>query len=111
MTPPRTIITSFTPPSILSLNLSRASCFVTFPLLIIPVAEFYFFYSTVKMALETLKLEHLPSEHEILLGFYRNVQNASFLHQQLLARNSQFEYAFIDASVVRTEGPSPLLRS
>jgi hypothetical protein len=52
------------------------------------------------MSLETLPLEHLPETHKAHLAFFRNVQNASFLHEQLLARNSAFEYAFIDASVV-----------
>lgn len=52
------------------------------------------------MSLETLTLEHLPDTHRVYLAFYRDVQNAAFLHEQLLARNSDFEYAFIDASVV-----------
>ncbi|KAH8174709.1 kinase binding protein [Sarocladium implicatum] len=52
------------------------------------------------MALETLALEHLPETHKVHLAFFQNIQNASFLHEQLLARNSDFEYAFIDASVV-----------
>lgn len=52
------------------------------------------------MSLETLALEHLPETHKVHLAFFRDVQNASFLHEQLLSRNSDFEYAFIDASVV-----------
>ncbi|CAM1504869.1 Fc.00g024600.m01.CDS01 [Cosmosporella sp. VM-42] len=51
-------------------------------------------------ALETLVLDHVPASYSVHLAFFRNVQNASFLHQQLLARNGDFEYAFIDASVV-----------
>jgi EKC/KEOPS complex subunit CGI121/TPRKB len=52
------------------------------------------------MSLETLILEHMPETHKAYLAFYRNVENAAFLHDQLLARNNDFEYAFIDASVV-----------
>ncbi|KAL7759368.1 hypothetical protein ACKLNR_009458 [Fusarium oxysporum f. sp. zingiberi] len=52
------------------------------------------------MALETVSLEHLPNSHKVYFALFRDVQNAAFLHQQLLARNPQFEYAFIDASVV-----------
>jgi len=50
--------------------------------------------------LESLNLEHLPSSHTIYIALFRNVKNAAFLHQQLLAGNTDFEYAFIDASVV-----------
>ncbi|KAF5020938.1 hypothetical protein F66182_7019 [Fusarium sp. NRRL 66182] len=52
------------------------------------------------MSLETVTLQHLPNSHKVYLALFRDVQNAAFLHQQLLARNPQFEYAFIDASVV-----------
>ncbi|KAG7416362.1 EKC/KEOPS complex subunit CGI121 [Fusarium oxysporum f. sp. rapae] len=52
------------------------------------------------MALEIVSLEHLPNSHKVYVALFRDVQNAAFLHQQLLARNPQFEYAFIDASVV-----------
>ncbi|KAF4498440.1 CGI121 like protein [Fusarium agapanthi] len=52
------------------------------------------------MALEIVSLEHLPNSHKVYVALFRDVQNAAFLHQQLLARNPQFEYAFIDASVI-----------
>ncbi|KAH7313691.1 kinase binding protein CGI-121-domain-containing protein [Stachybotrys elegans] len=52
------------------------------------------------MAIETLQLEHLPASHKVHVAMFRDVTNASFLHQQLLARNAEFEYAFIDASVL-----------
>ncbi|KAL6912688.1 hypothetical protein ACHAP8_011203 [Fusarium lateritium] len=52
------------------------------------------------MALESVTLEHLPASHKVYVALFRDVKNAAFLHQQLLARNSEFEYAFIDASVV-----------
>ncbi|KAK8099865.1 hypothetical protein PG999_010239 [Apiospora kogelbergensis] len=51
-------------------------------------------------AVETVALEHLPATHTVLLALYRNVANASFLQEQLLSRNADFEYAFVDASTV-----------
>lgn len=50
--------------------------------------------------LETIRLPHLPSTLPVHVALYRNVQNAAFLRQQLLAGNSAFEYALIDASMV-----------
>ncbi|KAF7958338.1 hypothetical protein EAE96_001889 [Botrytis aclada] len=50
--------------------------------------------------LQTIPLEHLPESHTLHIALYRNLTNASFLHQQLLTGNTDFEYAFIDASVV-----------
>jgi hypothetical protein len=51
--------------------------------------------------LQTLHLEHLPSSHVIHVALYRGIKNATFLQQQLLAGNTDFEYALIDAGVVR----------
>ncbi|KAK8058017.1 EKC/KEOPS complex subunit [Apiospora phragmitis] len=51
-------------------------------------------------ALETVELEHLPATHTVLLALYRNVANTAFLQEQLLSRNADFEYAFVDASTV-----------
>lgn len=56
------------------------------------------------MSLEAVTLEHLPASHKVYVALFRDVQNAVFLHQQLLARNPEFEYAFIDASVVSSVG-------
>jgi len=50
--------------------------------------------------LEKLDLEHIPPAYQVFAAFFRNVGNAEFLHAQLLSRNSEFEYAFIDASSV-----------
>ncbi|KAI9742895.1 MAG: hypothetical protein M1818_003624 [Claussenomyces sp. TS43310] len=50
--------------------------------------------------LETFHLEHLPPGYDIHVALYDSVTNASFLHQQLLAGNTDFEYGFIDATVV-----------
>ncbi|KAL7921886.1 kinase binding protein CGI-121 domain-containing protein [Trichoderma austrokoningii] len=52
------------------------------------------------MSLESVVLEHVPSSYNIYLALFRNVRNSGFLHQQLLARNADFEYAFIDASTI-----------
>lgn len=52
------------------------------------------------MSLETLKLEHLPSNYSIHAGLFKNVKNAEFLQKQLLEGNTDFEYALIDASIV-----------
>lgn len=49
--------------------------------------------------LETIRLPHLPSL-PVHVALYRDVQNAPFLRQQLISGNSDFEYAFIDASMV-----------
>ncbi|PMD61489.1 CGI-121-domain-containing protein [Hyaloscypha bicolor E] len=50
--------------------------------------------------LQTVRLEHLPYSHEIHIALYRDITNASFLQQQLLDGNTNFEYALIDAGVV-----------
>ncbi|KAG4412201.1 hypothetical protein IFR04_014661 [Cadophora malorum] len=50
--------------------------------------------------LQTIHLEHLPPNYDLHIALYRNVTNADFLHQQLLAGNTNFEYALIDASVI-----------
>ncbi|KAK2595332.1 hypothetical protein QQS21_006932 [Conoideocrella luteorostrata] len=52
------------------------------------------------MTLGTVSIEHIPSSYTVYLALYRDISNAAFLHQQLLDRNADFEYAFIDASVV-----------
>lgn len=52
------------------------------------------------MALEKVELEHVPPTYQVYAAFFRDVSNAEFLHAQLLSRNSEFEYAFIDASSV-----------
>ncbi|KAH7403262.1 kinase binding protein CGI-121-domain-containing protein [Cadophora sp. MPI-SDFR-AT-0126] len=50
--------------------------------------------------IQTIHLEHLPPNYDLHIALYRNVTNAAFLHQQLLAGNTDFEYALIDASVI-----------
>ena len=42
----------------------------------------------------------MPPELALHVAFYADVENASFLKAQLLAGNTDFEYAFIDASMI-----------
>src|SRR3989440_61570 len=49
---------------------------------------------------KTIHLSHMPPDLALHVALYRDVQNATFLKQQLLAGNVDFEYAFIDASMV-----------
>lgn len=50
--------------------------------------------------LETVTIEHVPSSHSVHIALFKDVSNAGFLQSQLLARNADFEYAFIDASSI-----------
>ncbi|KAF3386530.1 EKC/KEOPS complex subunit [Penicillium rolfsii] len=52
------------------------------------------------LKLEKIHIPHLPASLPVHVALYRNVQNSAFLRQQLLAGNAEFEYAFIDASLV-----------
>jgi EKC/KEOPS complex subunit CGI121/TPRKB len=52
------------------------------------------------MILETITLEHLPATHSVQAALFRDVANAPFLQSQLLGRNADFEYAFLDASTI-----------
>lgn len=47
-------------------------------------------------------MSHMPPELALHVALYRDVKNAAFLKQQLLDGNADFEYAFIDASVILT---------
>ncbi|KAI4140277.1 MAG: hypothetical protein L6R39_005866 [Caloplaca ligustica] len=50
--------------------------------------------------LKNFTLAHLPDEIQVYAVLYKDVENAAFLQQQLLAGNAAFEYAFIDASAI-----------
>ncbi|SMR41307.1 unnamed protein product [Zymoseptoria tritici ST99CH_1E4] len=50
--------------------------------------------------MEQLLLPHLPDSHTLHIALYTNLQNAEFLHTQLLQGNTSFGYAFLDASVI-----------
>ena len=49
--------------------------------------------------METLVLPHLP-EHPLRICLFVNVRNSHFLRQQLLEGNQDFEYAFLDISIL-----------
>lgn len=50
--------------------------------------------------METITLPHLPVTHSLHAILFENVENAAFLRQQLLEGNTDYEYAFLDASVL-----------
>ena len=50
--------------------------------------------------LNPIPLSLIPPNLTVYAGLYLDVQNASFLRQQLLDSNSDFEFAFIDAKTV-----------
>lgn len=52
------------------------------------------------MTLEKLHLEHVPDDYRVYVGLFKGVTNAGHLQSQLVARNADYEYAFIDASSV-----------
>ncbi|KAL6859741.1 hypothetical protein ACO1O0_003765 [Amphichorda felina] len=52
------------------------------------------------MSLEIVVLDHLPAAYTVHIALFRNVRNAAFLHSQLLARNPDFEYGLVDASII-----------
>lgn len=49
---------------------------------------------------EEIHLAHMPPDLALYVALYADVENAAFLKEQLLAGNADFEYAFIDASVI-----------
>lgn len=58
------------------------------------------------MALRSLQLEHIRPPHAVHIQLFTAVTNADELRDQLLAGNSDFEYAFVDAGAV-TPPPPP----
>jgi EKC/KEOPS complex subunit CGI121/TPRKB len=42
----------------------------------------------------------VPEDTPVHVALYKDLKNASFLRQQLISGNADFQYAFIDASVV-----------
>lgn len=49
---------------------------------------------------ETIYLSHIPEDLALYVSSYTNVTNASYLKEQLIAANQDFNYAFIDANVI-----------
>jgi EKC/KEOPS complex subunit CGI121/TPRKB len=50
--------------------------------------------------MESIRLGHVPSDYSVYAAFFKDISNAEFLQSQLVKRNPEFEYAFIDASSV-----------
>lgn len=50
--------------------------------------------------MDTITLPHLP-QYRLFVALYPDVGNVEFLRKQLLDGNTDFEYAFLDASMVR----------
>lgn len=50
--------------------------------------------------MEQLQIAHMPQDLAVYAAYFTDVENASFLREQLLASNAAFEYAFIDTSMV-----------
>lgn len=52
-----------------------------------------------------IRLPHLPYT-SIHVSLFRDVKNAAFLRKQLMDGNAAFEYAFLDATMVKTQHPA-----
>lgn len=52
-------------------------------------------------AAKEIYLAHTPPGVTVYAALFKDVKNSAFLRQQLLAGNAEFEYAFIDARMVR----------
>ncbi|MCJ1241184.1 hypothetical protein MMC14_009188 [Varicellaria rhodocarpa] len=50
--------------------------------------------------LATFHITHLPTELAVYIALFRGLRNASFLRQQLLDGNTEYEYAFLDAASI-----------
>lgn len=50
--------------------------------------------------IETIHLSHVPGNIPLQVALYKDLKNASFLREQLLSGNADFQYAFIDATMV-----------
>ena len=55
----------------------------------------------------SLRLAHLPVDQRVHIALFDNVQNAKYLRERLLSGDRDFDYAFIDAEMVRSQ-PFPV---
>ncbi|KAF1816182.1 CGI-121-domain-containing protein [Eremomyces bilateralis CBS 781.70] len=51
------------------------------------------------MVIQTIYLPHLPA-NPIHIFLFENVKNAAFLREQLMAGNMEFEYTFLDSTMI-----------
>ena len=58
--------------------------------------------ATIMAALQKFEIAHLPPNLVAHVALFEEVENAAYLHQQLLQGNPEFEYALIDAACVRS---------
>jgi EKC/KEOPS complex subunit CGI121/TPRKB len=49
----------------------------------------------------TFSVPHYPT-YPVQVGLFANVRNSAFLRRQLLEANAEFDYAFLDATMVST---------
>ena len=49
---------------------------------------------------ERIQIAHIPDNLPLYIACFKDVKNASFLKQQLLAGNQEYNYSFIDASTI-----------
>jgi EKC/KEOPS complex subunit CGI121/TPRKB len=57
----------------------------------------------------TYRLPHYD-EYPVHVALFENVSNAAFLRSQLLEANPEFDYAFLDATMVSCTYPSTAAR-
>jgi EKC/KEOPS complex subunit CGI121/TPRKB len=67
--------------------------------LICPVVSISSLTTLVRFAMETIVLPHLP-DYPVHAALFKDVANAPYLRQQLLAGNAEYEYAFLDAAML-----------
>jgi len=49
---------------------------------------------------ERIQIAHIPDDLPLYIACFKDVKNASFLKQQLLAGNQEYNYSFIDAATI-----------
>ena len=49
---------------------------------------------------QVVRLAHVAHSTPVFAALYKDVNNAAFLRKQLVEANADYEYAFLDASVV-----------
>lgn len=47
-----------------------------------------------------LRLAHISDSTPVFVALFKDVANAAFLRRQLVEANTEYEYAFLDASTV-----------